>query len=480
MLWTKFLSPLLLLLSPSISLAVTSASISPPVSYTNTLIPQRADPHITKHTDGFYYFTATVPAYDSIIIRRSPTIQGLSSASETTIWRRKSSGIGSNQVWAPELHHIDGKWYIYVALGVANQWRIRAFVLEGVGPNPQTAQWTEKGLVNTDWDTFSLDAHQFEVNGTRYLVWAQQEPSRTDENSSLLIARLINPWTIQRPATVISRPLLSWERVGYKVNEGPATLQRNGRIFLTYSASATDSNYCMGLLTANLNADLLNAASWSKSQTPVFVSNANTKQYGPGHNSFTVSEDGLSDVLVFHDREYPDITGDPLNDPNRRTRVQKIYWKADGTPDLGIPVPDGQTPVRLRSAAAATGEGVYVRYYSGTAPSGSATLGDQLFRIVTPGLAGGSTVSLESASRPGTYLRRSGTAVRFDAGSSSSSATFKNEASWTRKEGLADGKGVSFEAVGVTGQFLKLTGSGGGLTVATAGAGDGQATFYLE
>ncbi|CCC14345.1 hypothetical protein SMACR_08931 [Sordaria macrospora] len=486
MLWTNFrpfLSLLLLLLTPSLSLA--AAPTSPPVSYTNTLIEQRADPHISKHTDGYYYFTATVPAYDSIIIRRSPTIQGLSSAPETTIWRRKSSGIGSNQVWAPELHYIDGKWYIYVALGVANEWHIRAFVLEGIGANPQTATWTEKGLVNTDWDTFSLDAHQFQVNGTRYLVWAQQEPSRTDENSSLLLAKLINPWTIQRPATVISRPLLAWERIGYKVNEGPATLQKNGKIFLTYSASATDSNYCMGLLTASLNADLLNAASWSKAQTPIFTSNANTKQYGPGHNSFTVSEDGQSDVLVFHDRGYPNITGDPLNDPNRRTRVQKIYWKADGTPDLGIPVPDGPTPVRLRSSAlsSASGHEGYIRYYTGTSPSGTATLADQLFRIVTPGLAGGNTVSLESASRPGVYLRRSGTQVRFDVGSSSSSATFKSEASWARKEGLVDGKGVSFEAVGVTGQYLTLTGTSGGLLVAGVGGDQGQrgqATFYLE
>ena len=368
-----------------------------------------------------------------------------------------------------------------MALGVANQWRIRAFVLEGVGANPQTAKWTEKGLVNTDWDTFSLDAHQFQVNGTRYLVWAQQEPSRTDENSSLLLAKLINPWTIQRPATVVSRPLLSWERIGYKVNEGPATIQRNGKIFLTYSASATDSNYCMGLLTASLTSDLLNAASWSKSQTPVLTSNANTKQYGPGHNSFTVSEDGQSDVLVFHDRGYPNITGDPLNDPNRRTRVQKIYWKADGTLDLGIPVPDGLTPVRLRGSV--SGQEAYVRYYTNTSPSGAATLADQLFRIITPGLAGGNSVSLESASRPGLYLRRSGTQVRFDAGGSGSSATFKSEASWNRKEGLADGKGVSFEAAGGSGQYLMLTGTNGGLVVAAVGGDEGQrgqGTFYLD
>ena len=184
---------------------------------------------------------------------------------------------------------------------------------------------------------------------------------------------------------------------------------------------------------------------------------------------------------MFHDRGYPNITGDPLNDPNRRTRVQKIYWKADGTLDLGIPVPDGLTPVRLRGSV--SGQEAYVRYYTNTSPSGAATLADQLFRIITPGLAGGNSVSLESASRPGLYLRRSGTQVRFDAGGSGSSATFKSEASWNRKEGLADGKGVSFEAAGGSGQYLMLTGTNGGLVVAAVGGDEGQrgqGTFYLD
>lgn len=194
-----------------------------------------------------------------------------------------------------------------------------------------------------------------------------------------------------------------------------------------------------------------------------------------------MSEDGLSDVLVFHDRGYPNITGDPLNDPNRRTRVQKVYWKVDGTPDLGIPVPDGVTPVRLRSFSFPES---YVRDYTGTSPSGAATLADTLFRVVSPGLAGGNTVSLESASRPGMYMRRSGTQIRFDAGNDSPSASFTKEASWMRKEGLADAKnGVSLEAAGATGQYLRVTGSEGGLVVAAVGGDStqkGQATFYLE
>ncbi|KAK3295258.1 glycosyl hydrolase [Chaetomium fimeti] len=437
---------------------------SPAVSYENSLIEQRADPHIIKHTDGWYYFTATVPAFDRIILRRAQTIQALQDAAETTIWRRKSSGVGSGQVWAPELHFIDGKWYIYVALGVANQWRIRAFVLEGTGNNPLTASWTEKGLIKTNWDTFSLDASTFVANGTRYLIWAQQEPSRPDENSSIMIAPLQNPWTIRGTAVAISRPTLSWERVGYKVNEGPYVIQRNGKIFLTYSASATDWNYCMGLLTATAGSDLMDPASWSKTRYPVFASDAKTNQWGPGHNSFTVSEDGLSDIMVYHDRGYRDINGDPLNDPNRRTRVQKLYWKEDGTPDFGMPVPEGKTPVRLRAES-----GAYVWYYTGTgSPIYPPGLANTLFRFVNPGLAGGSTVSLESASNPGVFMRRvDGGGVQFDESSELNSAASKASASFNLVSGIEDSQVVQLEASDLPNQFVGLEDDGTLVMVST-------------
>ncbi|KAK3356545.1 glycosyl hydrolase [Lasiosphaeria hispida] len=451
-------------------------SASPAVSYNNTLINQRADPHIVKHTDGWYYFTATVPEFDKIILRRAQSIQALAGAPETTIWKRKASGVGSGQVWAPELHYIDGKWYVYVALGVSGQWRIRAFVLEGTGANPLSANWVEKGPIKTNWDTFSLDATTFVANGTRYLVWAQQEPSRSDENSSLMIAPLKNPWTLGATAVAISRPTLPWERIGYEVNEGPSVIQRNGRIFLTYSASATDYNYCMGLLTAPASSDLMNPASWIKSPNAIFASNADTQQFGPGHNSFTVSEDGQSDVIVYHDRGYRDIKGDPLNDPNRRTRVQKLYWKPDGTPDFGIPLADGPTAVRLRSF----NNSGYVQYrVSSQSNINTPSLAETQFRLTSPGLAGGSSLSLESAAKPGTFLRRSGPQFRFEVKGSSSD--FAREASFAQRAGLADPAGASFESLDAQGQYLHLANDGTLLLLVDGSSAQGTAsTFYLE
>ena len=59
-------------------------------------------------------------------------------------------------------------------------------------------------------------------------------------------------------------------KIGFKVNEAPAALIRNGKVIITYSASATDENYVMGLLWADEDSDLLNGYSWHKLKEPVF------------------------------------------------------------------------------------------------------------------------------------------------------------------------------------------------------------------
>ncbi|MDQ0231200.1 family 43 glycosylhydrolase [Metabacillus malikii] len=315
-------------------------------SYSNPLIEQRADPHIYKHTDGYYYYTASVPEYNRIILRRAKTIQGLATAEEVVIWEKHSTGEMAAHIWAPEIHFIDGKWYIYFAAGSSDDiWNIRPYVLETEDKNPLTGTWNEKGMIQKDesdtfsFTDFSLDATTFENNGKRYLVWAQKQAGI----SNLYIAEMENAWTIKGKPVMISTPDYDWERQGFWVNEGAAIIKRNGKIFMTYSASATDANYAVGLLAADETSDLLNPKSWNKSTQPIFKSNEETSQYGPGHNSFTVAEDGVTDLFVYHARSYKEIDGDPLYDPNRHTRVKAITWNQDGTPELGISHEDGDT-----------------------------------------------------------------------------------------------------------------------------------------
>lgn len=314
--------------------------------YNNPIVIQRADPFIYKHIDGYYYFTASVPTFDYIELRRAKKINDLQDAETVTVWRKHESGEMSELIWAPEIHYINNKWYIYFAAApdrtvTGITFNHKMYVIECESENPLKGEWVEKGRIDTGWDSFALDATTFSHKDKLYYVWAQEDREVEEKShSNIYIAEMENPWTLKSKAVLLSKPELDWEIKLYWVNEGPAILKKNGKIFLTYSASATDENYCMGMLTADENSNLLDPKSWIKSTEPVFKTSYENKQYGPGHNSFTVSEDGKLDLLVYHSRNYLELKGDPLSDPNRHARIEVINWNEDGTPNFGVPSKD--------------------------------------------------------------------------------------------------------------------------------------------
>ena len=434
------------------------------------LVEQRADPFVTRPVEGTYYFTGSVPEYDRLVVRGASTLAGLRTAEETVVWRRPATGQTGGYVWAPELHRIDGRWYLYFAAGDADDvFNIRMYVLESSRKDPRDpAGWGTPRQVTTPWGSFKLDATTFEHRGRRYYVWAQAEPE-IPVNTSLYIAQMASPFAIQGRPVRISTPTLPWEVRGFKVNEGPAVLVRNGRVFVTFSASATDDRYCMGLLTADADADLLKPASWRKDPEPVFETNTETGRYGPGHNSFTVAEDGVTDVLVYHARDYAGYQGtDPLLDPNRHARVQRLYWNADGTPAFGVPVGDGGPIVRL-SPADATSSFVQQSGSVLRVASDVPRLADSQFRFV-PGLAGNGTESLRSVNHPDRYVHVVGGAVRVDP--VEAGAAFAGAASFQRR---ASGKGITLEVAGAAGSYLRH--EAGTLTV---GSGKGARSTFLR
>ena len=232
----------------------------------NPIVLQRADPCVLRH-DGQYYFTGSHPLYDRIVLRRAERLADLQAAPEVTIWSKHAEGPQSNLIWAPELHRIGDAWYVYYAAApnpdvtfdvpdADDTFNHRVYCLECLDADPLTGTWTEKGQVDTGWESFALDATSFVLRGDQYLVWAQQDFA-VKGHSNLYIARMENPWTLATPAVMLCRPELDWEIIGFWVAEGPSVLQRDGRLFLTYSASATGIDYAMGLLTASADADLL-------------------------------------------------------------------------------------------------------------------------------------------------------------------------------------------------------------------------------
>lgn len=308
------------------------------VRYNTPWILQRADPYVYRHTDGWYYFTASVPAYDGIVLRRARSLEELARAPEREVWHKHEQGPQSIHIWAPELHYVMGKWCIYYAGGDKDDiWAIRPYVLECLDDDPYTGRWRERGVMSASPDdpfsfqAFSLDATVFEHRGEWYYVWAEKVgPGK--QISQLYIAQMESPWQLKTAQVRITTPDYDWERVGFWVNEGPAVIKRNGKIFLTFSASETGICYCVGLLTAGEDDDLLDPRSWVKDRWPVLRSDPERGIYGPGHNSFTVDEEGR-DIMVYHARTEAEIIGDPLYNPNRHAMLMPVGWdKKTGCP----------------------------------------------------------------------------------------------------------------------------------------------------
>lgn len=300
-------------------------------------IAQRADPYVYRHTDGTYYFTASVPAYDKIILRKADSFEALREAEEIVIWNRHESGEMSEHIWAPEIHFLNGRWFIYFAAGEKEDiWKIRPFVLECTGNDPIKDTWVERGKLQRadddiySFDAFSLDATVFEHKGMSYVVWAEKV-SVGIQISNLYIARMKSPVKLATAQVLLTTPDYDWERQEIWVNEGPAILKKNGRIFLTYSASATGECYCMGMMSIGEEEDLLDPKAWKKERHPVLKSSEKDGIFGPGHNSFTTLEDG-TDLCIYHARPYAQIEGNPLYDPNRHARVMRVAWDEKGYP----------------------------------------------------------------------------------------------------------------------------------------------------
>lgn len=311
--------------------------MSQELEYNKPWILQRADPYVYKHIDGTYYFTASIPAYDGIVLRHSDTLAGLKDAEEVRVWQKHDKGIMSEHIWAPELHYLNGKWYIYYAGGdIDDVWAIRPYILECADQDPMTGNWVEKGKMTRaeedecSFEAFSLDGTVFENRGKHYYIWAEKV-GVGKQISNLYIAEMENPCKLKTVQVLLTTPDYDWERIGFWVNEGPAVIHHDGKIYMTYSASETGAAYCMGMLSISEDADLLDPAMWKKERYPVLETNAEKGIYGPGHNSFTEDEQG-NPIMVYHARTEEKIEGNPLYNPNRHAMLMKLTWGEDGRP----------------------------------------------------------------------------------------------------------------------------------------------------
>lgn len=295
-----------------------------------------ADPWVLKK-DNQYYYTQTLG--NRVGLWKTTTMSKLGSATNATIYTPPAGSSNSHNVWAPEIHFVDNKWYVYYTAGAGPDSTQRTWVLENSGADPMAGTWTSKGRIwNSDADFWAIDGTVFELNGINYFLWSGR-PNISFQNQNIYIAKMINPWTLQTPTVTLTQPQLAWETVGGPVNEAPEIIRNNaGKIFMVYSASGcwTD-DYALGLLTLKDGGNPLIATDWSKSTAPVFTKKPESNAYGPGHNGFFKSPDGTEDWIIYHANEK---SGDGC-DVKRSIRMQSFTWNGDGSPNLGRPVKTG-------------------------------------------------------------------------------------------------------------------------------------------
>jgi len=327
-------------------------------TFTNPLLESGADPWVTFH-NGFYYYMNTTGV--NLTIWRTRDVTDLSGAEKKVVWVPPAEGPYSHDIWAPELHRLKGKWYIYFAADAGTNETHRIWVLENGARDPLTGTWQLRGKVADESDKWAIDASVFEHRRRIYVVWSGWEGNRNGAQN-IYIARLEKPWKVEGNRVLISKPELPWETIGdlrtpqpggithVNVNEGPEILQHDHKIFLTYSASGcwTD-NYALGLLTASDKADVLKPLSWRKSPKPVFSESPKAHAYGTGHNSFFRSPDRKQNWIIYHANPEPHEGCGRYRSP----RAQPFTFDTDGLPDFGTPIPI-DVPLKKPSGTGAT------------------------------------------------------------------------------------------------------------------------------
>lgn len=321
-------------------------------TYTNPLVDYGPDPWALWH-EGCYYYMHTM--VDSLVLWKTKDITDLRNAEKKTVWI-PTDPTNKHNLWAPEIHHINGKWYIYYAADDGNSDNHQLYVLENSNKDPFEGNFVMKGRISTDTDNnWAIDGSVFEHKGEWYMVWSGWQTRRVDtETQCIYIARMANPWTLGSERVLISKPELEWERHyvnenGWNpphkifVNEGPQPLKSpHGKyIHVVYSASGVwTPYYALGMLTASADSDLLDPASWKKSPQPLFRQSPENGVYGTGHNSFFKSPDGTEDYILYHARDTQ--VDPPGRGDTRSPRTQKIEWDSNDFPVFGIPYPNGK------------------------------------------------------------------------------------------------------------------------------------------
>ena len=312
-------------------------------TFRNPITESGADPFVVRFEDGYYYVYS---ADGGVFVSRADNIHHLRQDGKC-IFRPEEGKPYSRELWAPEIHFIDGDWYCYVAADDGVNANHHMYVLKSTDGRPDGV-YAMVGMLDDGSGCWAIDGTVMPCGGKLYFVWSGWE-SRENTHQNLYIAPMKSPTELAGARVLISRPEYDWEKRGSAptksgkclptVNEGPQILEKDGTVHVIYSAAGSwCRHYCLGMLTLR-GGDPLNPADWVKCKEPVFAESEGT--HGPGHCSFVKAKDGKTDFIIYHARR--DAKGGWVG---RGMRAQPFTWDGDvpvfgaaATPDDDIEIP---------------------------------------------------------------------------------------------------------------------------------------------
>lgn len=309
-------------------------------SFTNP-VWNGADPWMVKQGEDYIYCWS---ANNSIIISKSKKMTKRGELK--SIWQTPAAGWNRACLWAPEIHFIQGRWYVYYTAGESGPPFIhqRAGVLRSK-TDDVFSDYEDMGMLYTgdnpdDLSTniWAIDMTVLEHQGKLYAIWSGWVKQKTTDATPqhLYISEMENPWTLKGTRVKISSPVESWETGGpLSLNEGPEILKKGNQVFIVYSCRESWLvEYRLGMLQLiNPDGSLLDPANWKKTG-PVFQ--GNSQVYGVGHCSFIKSPDNTEDWIIYHSKKSTTPGWE------RDIRMQPFQWNTDGTPQFGSAIPAGK------------------------------------------------------------------------------------------------------------------------------------------
>ena len=255
--------------------------------FTNPLY-QAEDPWVIQHDDFYYVCTSGPLNPTAVYVSKSKTL--VERGEKVKVWEDAEN---YGRVFAPELHFIQGKWYIYFcADSKEHGWKHMAVVLRAKTDNPLDG-FTNEGVLFTGDENGNAQANDFTTvtwDGQLYAFWGSLGDP-VIRNS--VMAPMDSPTKIT-----------AFRKETNHHAEGPRFLIHEDRLILTGAEGAFASkDYRLTALMFDPELGTFEDRNAWVSLGTLLESTSDV--WGPSRASFTVSRDSKENWAMYHSKIFP-------------------------------------------------------------------------------------------------------------------------------------------------------------------------------